>query len=82
MARGWESKSVEMQQAEALDSTGGGRRLTVAQAAEARKREGLELTRKRVLQQLAAVRDARHRRMLEDALADLDRQLQAGPPGS
>ena len=77
MARGWESKSVEAQQAEASEQKQSPRsRLTPEQAARQRQVEGLHLSKQRVLQQLARASDARHRQMLERALADLDRKIQ------
>lgn len=78
MARGWESKSVEDQQAEASRDKASPRRpLTPDQVVRETKLEGIRLSRARVLQQLATSRDPRHRRMLEDALAELDRRLLA-----
>ncbi len=77
MARGWESKSVESQQAEAADNKKESRtRLTAEQAARVRGREGLQLSRKRILQQLEAAVDPRRRDMLTAALVDLDKQIQ------
>jgi hypothetical protein len=76
MARGWESKSIEAQQSEALAEPRRSRSiLTPDQAQLRRKIEGLALSRLRVLQQLEAAHDPRHTRMLQQALADLDRQL-------
>jgi hypothetical protein len=76
MARGWESKSVEAQQAEAQDkSTHSPKRLSPEQAAVARKKESLRLARQRVLEQLEQIRDPRHRQQLENALAELDGKL-------
>jgi hypothetical protein len=49
--------------------------LTPQQAARQRQIEGLLLSKQRVLQQLSAALDARHRQMLETALADLERQI-------
>ncbi len=78
MARGWESKSVEAQQADAGEKTQPtGLRLTPQQAQSKRKTEGLQLARQRVLQQLNSVQNLRHRQMLENALADLDRQIES-----
>jgi hypothetical protein len=77
MARGWESKSVEEQQAEAATRTiPASKRLSPQEAARARQLEGLRLSRQRVLQQLQNAHDPRLRQMLEHALADLDRQIQ------
>lgn len=76
MARGWESKSVEEQQAQAAE--GGSRPmrpLTPEEIAHKREREGLLLSRTRVLQQLQAAHHPSHRKMLEDALAELESRL-------
>ncbi|HXM11746.1 MAG TPA: hypothetical protein VN946_17480 [Terriglobales bacterium] len=76
MARGWESKSVEEQQAEMLD-----RREAVHSALSLddqhrnRKRDGLLLSRRHLSQRLEAAANPGHRRMLEQAIAELDRQL-------
>ena len=76
MARGWESKSVEAQQAEATeDSTRVRTRLTPEAAARARERETLRLTRQRVLQQLERAQNPRHRSLLQDELSALDSKL-------
>jgi len=76
MARGWESKSVEAQQAEAQDkSTNSHERLGPEQAAVARKKESLRLARRRVLEQLEKIQDPRHRKQLENALAELEGKL-------
>ena len=76
MARGWESKSVEAQQAEVFEGNRPSRaKMTVQQAALKRQIDGLLLSRQRVRQQLAAARDARLRQMLESALDDLERRL-------
>jgi hypothetical protein len=76
MARGWESKSVEAQQAEASEGNRPSRaKMTVQQAALKRQIDGLLLSRQRVRQQLAAAQDLRLRQMLEGALDDLERRL-------
>ena len=76
MARGWESKSVEAQQAEATEESRSKRpRLTAEAAARERGRETLRLSRERVLQQLGATQNPRHRQMLQQELAHLDEQL-------
>ena len=76
MARGWESKSVEQQQEETKSSTGRkGKQLTAEQIAAHRRRRGLELSRKRILQQLELATNPQHKKMLETALADLNSQL-------
>jgi hypothetical protein len=76
MSRGWESKSVEEQQAEATRPKDGGKlRLTPEQAARKREKDSLLLSRKGVLQQIQSTRNSRHKQMLEAALADLDAKL-------
>jgi len=76
VARGWESKAVEQQQAEALSDGGQKKpRPSPEQLALQRKREGILLARQRVLQQLQAAQNPSHRRMLQAALADLEAQL-------
>ncbi len=78
MARGWESKSVQEQQAEKLESgRAPGRRLSPQEKRRNRKREGLLLSRRRLEQQLAAASHPKHRQMLQQAIADLDRELSA-----
>jgi hypothetical protein len=76
VARGWESKSVEAQQAEAREKPGIRRPpMTAAEAALHREVEGLRLSRRRIVQELSAQHDSRHRKMLEQALADLDQKI-------
>jgi hypothetical protein len=78
MARGWESKSVEDQQAEAARNKPAPKtQLTPAQVVCERELQGLRLSRARVLHQLDAARDPRLRLMLQEALAELDRRIQA-----
>lgn len=78
MARGWESKSVEDQQAEASrDKASPKKHLTPEQVVRLRELEGLRLSRARLLQQIDSARNPRHRQMLEDALAELDRRIEA-----
>lgn len=76
MARGWESKSVEAQQAEASEKAGKPRKkMSPEEAAARREEENLRLSRQRVLQQLEVVSNERHRASLEAALAELDERL-------
>ena len=78
MARGWESKSVEAQQDEAAARTTPEKpRLTKESAARLRDQENLRLSLQSVLQQLESSRDPRHRALLECALADLQRKIEA-----
>ncbi len=77
MARGWESKSVEQQQDEAVSDRGQRKvQLSAEQIAEERRRQALGLSRKRILQQMEVATNPRHREMLQAALAELERQLQ------
>ncbi|HWF91842.1 MAG TPA: hypothetical protein VN684_06130 [Terriglobales bacterium] len=76
MARGWESKGVEEQQAERSGSAP--RPKPPRNAAEidrVRQRDDLKLRRRHVLQQLEVVQNARHRQLLEDTLSYLDNQI-------
>ena len=74
MARGWESKSVESQQ-EVLPEADRGEALTPEQREIRRKRESLELDRRRVLHDLEAARSPVRRASLERALAFLDGEI-------
>jgi len=75
MARGFESKSVEEQQAEAKRESNPGQQLSPEQAERRRKREGLMLSRKNVQQRLESAANPAHRQMLEGALSELERQI-------
>jgi len=75
MARGWESKSVEEQQAEAKAPSSKNRPVSPQEAAKLRQKQGLLLSRQRVREQLRLAQQPAHREMLQNALADLDRQL-------
>ncbi len=76
MARGWESKSVEQQQEEMAELRKPARApISPKQQQRNREREGLLLSRGRLAQQLEAASHPRHRQMLEQAIAELDRQL-------
>jgi len=75
MARGWESKSIESQQADAVADRSRKAALTPqALAMEARRRE-LNLARSRVVADLERATAPAHRQMLERALADLDAKI-------
>jgi hypothetical protein len=86
MARGWESKSVEQQQADMVSpSKSSSPRLSPAEKELNRKREGLQLSRKHLCQQLEASSRPEHRQMLEQAIFEIDKQLSsfdklAAPP--
>ena len=76
MARGWESKSVEQQQEDHSGERKTARAaLSSVEQQRNRKREGLHLSRRRLAQQLDAANNPGRRQMLEQAIADLDRQL-------
>ena len=75
MARGWESKSVESQQADRESRPGGGEPVSADEAGRLAKRSTLELTRARALADLATARSPAHRQMLEAAIRALDDQL-------
>jgi len=76
MARGWESKSVEQQQEERAEQRQSSRApVSPAEQQRNRKREGLLLSRGRLTRQLEAATNPRRRQMLEQAIAELDRQL-------
>lgn len=78
MARGWESKSVEAQQADAAEGRSEPKpRLTSLEVDRFHRLQGLQLSRQRVLQQLESAQNPRHRDMLQQALAELDRRIQA-----
>lgn len=75
MARGFESKMVEFQQEEAARRRSAAPALTGDEKARRSRREGLELARARAAADLAKATAPAHRRMLEEAIAALDRQL-------
>jgi hypothetical protein len=75
MARGWESKSVESQIEDATSRSVRGERLTPEQRELRQKRESLELSRRRVLQELEAARSPVRRASLEQALSFLDDEI-------
>jgi len=83
MARGWESKSVESQIEGADSRADQGVALTAEQRKIQAKRASLDLSRRRVLQELQATRSAVRRAALENALAFLDAELaKLGPRDS
>lgn len=77
MARGWESKAVEAQldEADAKPGPQAAEHMSPAQVEQLRKKEGLLLSRSRVLHDLDHAKNERYRQMLSEALAHLDRQL-------
>jgi len=79
VARGWESKSVESQieAAEERASLANRRALAVEEIRLQREREGLELSRTRVLQDLASAVNPKYREMLQRSLGFLEEKLKA-----
>jgi hypothetical protein len=75
MARGWESKSVESQIEDAGARSAGVELLTPEQREIQRKRDSLEMSRRRVLRDLEAARSDLRRVSLEHALAFLDAEI-------
>ena len=76
MARGWESKAVEAQVEAASESNSKiEKRMTPAELETRRKRESLLLSRSRILQDLKQSKNPRYKKILSDALADLDEKL-------
>lgn len=74
MARGWESKSVESQQETGSRMDRGGA-LTPEQREARKKRDGLELSRRRILQEMETSRSEGRRAYLEQALSFLEEEL-------
>jgi putative hemolysin len=80
MARGFESKDVEFQQAEASRKREPRRAMTPLSEGEREalvRRQTLELSLARARSELASARSQAHRRMLERAIASLEAQVEA-----
>ena len=75
MARGFESKDVEFQQAEAQRAPNNRPALSAAEREAAARRRSIELSLARARGELAKATSSTHRRMLENAITDLERQL-------
>ena len=78
MARGFESKAVESQRQDAEDereARGSRKRLDIHEIERRQKREGLELSRRRIVIELEAATNERRRDSLRAALAHLDNEL-------
>ena len=73
MARGFDSKAIESQQADAVGDRGPKKGAPVHIVDPARR--ALELARARVVADLERAKQPAHRQMLESALADLDSRL-------
>lgn len=82
MARGFESKQVESQQEEAARPKTKARAVSAQEAERIDRRRTLELSRARLAADLQRATAPAHRKMLEQAIDALDRQLNelaAGP---
>ena len=75
MARGFESKDVEFQQAEKEREKRLGRALTPEERDAQAKRQTIALALARAKADLASARTPAHKRMLADAIAALEQQL-------
>jgi hypothetical protein len=78
MARGFESKAVESNRQDAEDereARSRGKRLDIHEIERRQKREGLELSRRRIVTELDAATNDRRRDSLRAALAHLDNEL-------
>ena len=75
MARGFESKDVEYQQAEAERSKSVGPSLSAEERAAQARRRTIELALVRARADFASARSPAHREMLEQAIAALEAQL-------
>jgi hypothetical protein len=76
MARGFESKDVEFQQAEAERKKTLGPELTTEQREIQQRRRTLELALAKARADREAARSDAHRRMLQQAVAALEAELQ------
>ena len=77
MARGWESKSIEAQQEDAVSRQSSHKpRLTREEADQLREKESLQLSLRNVIEQLNNSQNSQHRAMLERAKSDLERRIE------
>ena len=76
MARGWESKDVESQveATQAPQKAPSGTK-SVEQVYRERQRQDLQLSRTRIVNDLASATHPNHRKSLEAALAHLDKKI-------
>lgn len=82
MARGFESKDVEFQQAEATRSPSKRRSRSPAEREADAKRHSLELALSKVRAEREAATNPHHRQMLDEAIRALETSLAVGPEGS
>jgi hypothetical protein len=77
MARGWESKSVEDQIASAVERKASPKPVLSAEALERQSRkDGLLLSRARIVRDIENAKDDRHRAVLQRALDYIDAQIE------
>jgi hypothetical protein len=74
MARGWESKSIEAQIEDNLHDEQKAQ-VSKAEIESRRKKESLMLSRTRIVEDLKTAHNPRYKKILTDALADLDEKL-------
>ena len=82
MARGFESKDVEFQQAEADRGKASGKTLTLEERQREEKRRSLELSLTKLRSDRGTAAHPRHRQMLDEAIRMLEdqlRELRASP---
>jgi len=77
MARGWESKDVESQveETQAPKQKPGSGSKTPEELKRDEERKDLQLSRTRIVNDLATATHAQHRKSLEAALAHLDKKI-------
>lgn len=80
MARGWESKSVEEQQAEKASERAVRPKLDPAEQARRREAEALKLQISRLDSQIAATSNERYREQLTAARAEIESKLRTLDP--
>ena len=79
MARGWESKSVEDQIAASEDrkAAASARTRSADEIERESRKQGLLLSRARIVQDIERARDERHRAALRQALDYIDTQIKS-----
>jgi hypothetical protein len=77
MARGFESKDVEFQQAERERGRTAGRALSPAERLLEEKRQNLELALSKARAEHKAATHPNHRRMLDEAIRALEEEIRA-----
>jgi hypothetical protein len=78
MARGFESKAVESNRQDAeeeREARRSGKRIDIHEIERRQKREGLELSRRRIVNELESTTNERRHESLRAALAHLDSEL-------